>query len=495
MTRPLERIGALFSALALVIAAAGCGSSGRSVFGDGGEADAGGGGGEDGGGCDPNVDPFCFATDGGGDGSVTPCENLECQIVNCGTSNGTSISGKVYDPAGKNPLYNVFVYVPNRPLDPIPDNGVVCTACQAPASGKPIASAVTNEKGEFLIKNAPVGTDIPLVMQVGKWRRVIQIPQVKQCVDNALTDPNLTRLPRKHKEGSAFDHIPKIAFSTGCDPAECFLLKRIGIDQSEFTGPSQNGRVHLYAGSGYNWAGVPGAMGSLTTLYNSAAELKKYDIVFSACECSALDRGQGYQNIKDYLESGGRFFGTHYFYNLFSNSTQCAVGSSYATATCKGPAEYNAVASWIGEASGPYTAYLNVDTSHPKGQALMAWLQNVQPTNPGLLLMGNSVQLTDLRANAQGTNAAATRYLYTNTNSYYFSWNVPTMAMPDKQCGRSVFSGVHLSGSASGSWPGRCSNLPLANYQGNELALEYLFFDLSSCVGDDKKPPPIPPPH
>jgi hypothetical protein len=288
--------------------------------------------------------------------------------VNCGTSNGTTISGKVFDPAGKNPLYNVFVYVPNRPLDPIPDNGVVCQACQAPASGKPIASAVTNEKGEFVIKNAPVGTNIPLVMQVGKWRRKINVAQVKQCVDNPQTDANQTRLPKKHKEGSPDDHIPRIAYTQGCDKGECFLLKRIGIDPSEFTGPSQTGRVHVYAGndSFYNFtSGIPGGVGNWSSLYNSATELKKYDIVFSSCECNTYDRGQGYQNIKTYLESGGRFFGTHYFYNLFASQNQCQWGAS----TCKGPTDFNQVASW-GPDDFPTSQFLNIDTSHPKGKAL-----------------------------------------------------------------------------------------------------------------------------
>jgi hypothetical protein len=472
----------------LALAAAGCGTRPSSGFGDGGVPD-----GEapvdDSGTCDPNVDPFCFATDGGGDGSAPPCENLECQIVNCGTSNGTSISGKVYDPAGKTPLYNVFVYVPNRPLDPIPDNGVVCTACQAPASGKPIASAVTNEKGEFLIKNAPVGTNIPLVMQVGKWRRVIQIPQVKQCVDNPQTDPNLTRLPRKFKEGSQYDHIPKIAYTLGCDKGECFLLKRVGIDQSEFTGPSGSGRVHVFGGNGsYNY--ISGA-GSWSNLYNNLSELKKYDIVFSSCECGVYDRGQGYQNIKAYLESGGRFFGTHYFYNLFASQNQCQWGAN----TCKGPTDFNQVAQW-GPDDFPSDQYLMIDTSHPKGKALNDWLQNLGPV-PGLQLQPGQVYLTDLRGNTNGTNQTATRYLFNNQYAFYFSFNTPTSAPVMSQCGRGVFSGVHLSGTnGTGSTvPTVCSSYPNQSYAGNELALEFLFFDLSSCVGDDTKPPPIPPPN
>lgn len=447
--------------------------------------------------CAPD-DPFCNPNlgDGGGE-AAPPCEGIACDIANCGTTNGTTISGKVYDPAGKNPLYNVYVYVPNFPLADIPDSGPVCTQCQAPASGKPIADAVTNEKGEFLIKNAPAGAQIPLVMQVGKWRRRIVIPQVGKCANTALSDPNVTRLPRRQKEGSQWDNIPRIAFTTGCDNAECFLLKRIGIADSEFTGPGGTGRVHVYAGSGYSFS-IPNGIGSLTALYNSLTELKKYDIVFSACECDVLDRGSGYQNIKAYLTAGGRYFGTHYFYNVFANPTQCAVESSYAADTCKGDADFNAVANWVGDGYGSSPQFLNVDTTHPKGQAMMAWLNTIAPISQGaLILQGNSVQLYDLRMNAtDATPSGTTRYLYKSPYNYYFSWNVPTKAMPDKQCGRSVFSGVHLSGtSASGAWPTRCGSFPLAQYGGNELALEFLFFDLSSCVSDDTKPPIYPPPN
>src|SRR5262249_45650141 len=60
--------------------------------------------------------------------SAPQCVNLECQVDPCNT---TSISGTVYDPAGRNPLYNVYVYVPNAPVLPIP-TGAVCTECQAP---------------------------------------------------------------------------------------------------------------------------------------------------------------------------------------------------------------------------------------------------------------------------------------------------------------------------------------------------------------------------
>jgi hypothetical protein len=38
----------------------------------------------------------------------------------CSNGGTTTISGKVYDPALRNPLYNVTVFVPASPLTPLP---------------------------------------------------------------------------------------------------------------------------------------------------------------------------------------------------------------------------------------------------------------------------------------------------------------------------------------------------------------------------------------
>ena len=67
--------------------------------------------------------------------------------------------------------------VPNAALSPIP-SGATCDQCGAEASGQPIATALTDANGHFVMENVPTGTNIPLVIQVGKWRRQVTIPSV-----------------------------------------------------------------------------------------------------------------------------------------------------------------------------------------------------------------------------------------------------------------------------------------------------------------------------
>src|SRR5262249_48018921 len=133
------------------------------------------------------------------------------------------------------------------------------------------------------------GNDIPLVIQIGKWRRQITIPTVQQCVDNPITDKTLTRLPRNHGEGD----IPKIAVSTGsADSMEC-LLQRIGVDRNEYGGGASGaGRIHIYVGPNQSPGGSQGPghgvkgtnTDSDTGLWSSSGQMQNYDIVILSCE-------------------------------------------------------------------------------------------------------------------------------------------------------------------------------------------------------------------
>jgi len=457
----MARLRAL-SATALLLATGfvllNCGSSPElSPFPEG-EIDSGGGGGgnKDGGG------GFGFVDSGGGEAS-RPCVGLECQQVACSGGGTTSLSGKVYAPEGTVPLYNAIVYVPNSTPEAF-KSGVVCEQCGA-VTGSPVTTALTNEKGEFKLQNVPVGDNIPLVIQIGKWRRQITIPQVAKCVDTPI-DAGNTRLPRTKAEGD----IPLIGFTSGnADSLECFLRK-LGIADSEFTPPTGNGRVHFYRGNGSVINGAPAA----ETLWNDATNLKKYDINMLSCEGSERtgDKSAHYAKMKDYLDSGGRVFASHFHYVWFRYGT-----APLPTAATWSPAP---------QTNGPY----QIDTDFPKGVAFADWLQNVNATTTR-----GVINLSEVRDSiGDSAPAVSRRWIRSDTpkSAKYFTFNTPIGQPVDKQCGRAVFTDVHVSGqgSSGGNFPNFCNNNPL---NANEKALIFLFFDLSSCVGDDTKPP-IPPP-
>ncbi len=417
-----------------------------------GEEDGGGSGGSSGG---------LFGE--GGAESSRPCVGLECAQVTCAGGTKTTLTGKVYAPEGTVPLYNAIVYVPNAKVEPFA-TGVKCEQC-GQVTGSPIATALTNEKGEFRLENVPAGDNIPVVIQIGKWRRQITVPKVEKCVDAPLPAGD-TRLPRTKSEGD----MPQIAFTSGsADSLECFLRK-LGIADSEFTDPGGNGKVHYLHGNG---ARLAGATPEAVTLWNSAATLKKYDIAVLSCEGAENtgDKAAHYAQMHEYMNAGGRVFASHYHYVWFRY----------------GPAPLPTTAAWNNPPStaSPY----QIDTDFPKGNAFADWLVNV-----GATPTRGTIALEAVRNSVGDTNAAvARRWIRSDTpkTAKYFSFNTPIGQPPDKQCGRAVFTDVHVGGAGvTGTFPTSCNTNPL---NVNEKALIFLFFDLSSCVQDETKPPAPPP--
>ncbi len=504
-------LASAIGAIVLVSAAGGCGGNGSSsgLSGDSPGADASAGGGGSG-----------SSSGGGGSGSsgggtfvpppvVDSSAPAGCTGLGCSVPAGctTTLSGTVYDPAGANPLPNVVIFIPTDPagtLSPVKQGTNSCNTCDV-SIGNYVTATTSKEDGTFTLKGVPAAKHVPLVVQIGKWRREVFLTEVKGCTANVVPGSSLTRLPANRSEGD----IPQMALVTGgADNLGCFLTG-IGLDPKEYSVPHAGGRLDIYAGQGRGGTAPGlsngGTAGDCSTdnpncVWNSKANLEAYDIVLLACEGDTFDPAESTrgttnktptskQALHDWLDEGGKVFATHFHYTWFKNSP--------AT-------DFQNVATWLGNSSGSDNGNYAIDTSFPKGVLFNQWLGTVGA------LVGGQIALTSVAESVSAVSKNAQRWIY-NPNmdkqqmqpagdAKYISFLTPIGGIPIKQveageatdqyCGKAVFSDLHAGGSPMGDIPMACAGPPLSDQL---KALEFLFFDLSACVSDDSLPPPPPP--
>jgi hypothetical protein len=160
----------------------------------------------------------------------------------------------------------------------------------------------------------------------------------------AVDDGNRLRLPKTQRRclagacGGEGD-IPRMALIMGdADPVQC-LLRRIGVSESEMTASSGNGQIHLFNHNGMQIADGQNGFGPGGLLENEE-QLKQYAALLTPCDYKhdtvfgsetdsyrrSLQRsGPSYNsppdptstqvernNVKNYVDSGGRLFATHW---------------------------------------------------------------------------------------------------------------------------------------------------------------------------------------
>jgi hypothetical protein len=430
--------------------------------------------------------------DGGGDAGVPPdaCEGLGCSIVDCSSKGlpSTAVTGTVYAPNGTLPLFGVNVYVPVTDPGPLTP-GVQCDRCTNGLAGGAYVQTTTDETGRFVLYDVPATTNVPLIVQVGKWRRRLMLDNVAACQDNPLSAASTT-LPRKKSEGD----MPQIAITTGdADALDC-LVRKLGIDDTEITTDAQSGKVHLYFGNGAKqfattFGGGTGNFANATTLWGDATHVDKlsgYDIVIFSCE-GAQNPGTksqaAMQAVHDYAGLGGRIFMSHW-HNIWVGGDKN--DANHSLADWKATATFDFGAAQPANGSTQPTL---VDETASKGIEFAKWLVNV-----GASTVRDQLPVVDPRYTCKAaTPGKAEQWVYVDpanpllagvTGVQDMLFTTPQDQPEENRCGKVVFSDMHVSsGSSSKSgtpYPGGCSSAPLTP---QEKALAFIFFDIASCVG------------
>jgi hypothetical protein len=455
-----------------------------------------------------------------GSGSAGTLNVVNNEPVPCAAGHTTSVSGTVWDPAGKTQLYNAVVYIP-------PDDGQLpafnqTVACEKCAASVPaLAATLSGPDGSFTLDtDVPNTPSIDLVVQVGKWRRR-QSVKITPCQANPLTDPNQTRLPRNRLEGD----LPKIALSTGhSDALECLLLK-IGISPSEFTTDSGPGRVSMFVGctddqsdkhtgaAKFSAALGGGSFPSTNQLFDTAGELDKYDAVIFSCEghkCTPGDATIPIQTpehiaqLVDFANRGGRVYLDHDHYNWLNHAGD-TTGDRIEAA-----AQFSSSPDGV---PSPLAGTINTVAGFYKGQDFAKWLVavNASSTLGQLDLFSGKTSVESIDPNR------AQSWIYRDPTQtwpdfFYFTIGTPVAQIDGdpapEACGRVVFTDLHVSKSGGGCedggvcgesddisdqdmpFPTGCTSVGLLP---QEKALEFMIFDLTSCVQKEtaKPTPPI----
>ncbi len=394
------------------------------------------------------------------------CTGLCLQQVTCQGGATSSLTGTVYAPNGVDPLPNVIVYIPNAAVAAFTP-GVSCAVAGQVPSGSPLVGTTTAINGTFTLTNVPVGSNIPLVIQSGRWRRQVEVPATSACTNTAFN----TRFPQTRSEGD----IPKIAVVTGsADAVEC-VLRKVGLADTEFTDAGGSGQVNLFQASDSPGALIDPATPTADTLLANQSALNSYDVLMLPCEGGAYPKASGQLgNLVSYANAGGRVYASHFSYDWFVNN-----------------GAFNTVVNWDPSQPDPQPSdgTATINTSFAQGQTLTQWLGVVgATTTPG------QVTITTVRHDLTTVNAPTQAWLTLNNSAYgnpimQFTFDTPVGATSNA-CGRVLFNEYHVEDSnltrRNVKFPAEC---PPGATTAQEKLLEFNLFDLTG----DGTPPTLSP--
>lgn len=413
------------------------------------------------------------------------CIGLACFVANCAGGTETVVSGRVTAPNGRDPIREALVYVPESGAAEEFPPKVSCEVCNSPVGGRPVAITTTDVDGSFELRRVPVTRSTPIVIQKGRWRKVINL-NVGRCEQQGLTAEE-TRLPKDRSEGI----LPRMAVAIGeWDAIEC-VLRKIGVQDTEFSGPGTSSSIHLYDNAKPGGAGAPGGA-NIGSLVRDLNRMLEYNIIF--LNCSDVDYAQSLlsdpaviKNLAEYVRRGGRLYVTDWSYNFiqqvpefspficFNDDKPCTVTTPHGFHQATG----------VGRTGSQTTFYADINQRFAGGKALAQWVGYL-PTP----IRGGRVRIDDpvasyvlIRQLAQDqTRHPATTWLSADLASAVRPVTVSFDYPPgEAACGRVLYSTYHTREHEdhSAPFPRYC---PAGSMTGQEHVLEYLIFELGSCI-------------
>ena len=381
-----------------------------------------------------------------------------------------TITGRVTAPNQADPVPGAAVYIPSNMPELFPAE-VKCEVCANPGSnGNRMYTTVTSYDGRFTLSGVCPGK-YWFVMQNGRFRRAIQIQVPNK--GKVQIGAGQSRLPRKDREFSIHDAVPKIAVATGdYDKMEC-VLRKMGLDDTAY---------HLYEGAKLlkNKA-LSKTLADLVKNYNL---LKTYNIVFINCSDNTfetqLKNSVVQQNLQNYVKSGGRLYVTDWSYDWIEQLPDLAPFIDFEPGVSgNSPETQNAAA------LGKDGLKIYADIKDPK---LVQWLGQFSGaiSNGKSLISHFLTGWVIMNKVSKDVKTWVTGVIRSTSGAINGSRPL-TVTFNYQNCGKALFSSYHTEGRDDElkGWPPVAKPFPqycTGTISPQDRILEYLIFDIANCV-------------
>lgn len=376
----------------------------------------------------------------------------------------SAINGTVYAPNGVDPVPGATVFVPSQVPEIFPPT-VRCEVCGTLGGTTNFWTTTTSFDGTFSLTGVCPGTR-PLVIQNGRFRRYVQ---VDVPASNTVTlTAQQTRLPRRSAEFDPIDSIPKIAVATGdYDKMEC-VLEKFGLEKDAYD---------RYEGAYIRKSSVP--LPPFSQVITDINKMKTYNIIFINCTENTFEefllRQEVRMNIHEYVNSGGRLYITDWSYDWIEQVEPLSPFIDFE------PGQSN------NSPEGMNAAALGKDGLHVqavvKDEQMANWLGLFPQTINGTIvpiehfLIGWIIMFNvndDVKIWVEG-NIQSQWGDITGVRPLTVTFNF-------NDCGKILFTSYHTEGRESETtgqaFPAYCGS----SVSPQDRILEYLIFDIASCV-------------